>query len=103
VLGAGATLMCLAPNLAVMAAGLVLVGVGGGPLYPLAVDRLYHRAESHVDAVGLGAIAALASGTAVVLGPLVLGVASDIVELRWAILLVTALAIVGAITQRPAR
>lgn len=102
-IGTGALVMCFAPGLPAKVLGLVIVGFGGGPLYPLTVDRLYAQAGARVDSVSLGAIGALASGAAVVVGPLVLGVLADGVGLRWALLIVPALAALGAVTQRPAR
>ena len=100
IIGVGSTVMCLAPGLAWKTAGLVLVGFGGAPLYPLTVDHFYRRADHALDAVALGAYCALASGVAVTLGPLALGVLADVVGLRWALLVVPALALVGAVTQR---
>lgn len=101
IIGFGATVMCLAPSLGWKTVGLVLVGVGAAPLYPLTVDRFYGRADHALDAVALGAYCALASGVAVTLGPLALGVLADAIGLRWALLVVPALAALGAITQRP--
>jgi len=103
VIGAGALVMCFAPGLAWKTFGLVVVGFGGAPLYPLTVDRFYVRAGHMLDAVSLGAFCALASGVAVTLGPLALGVLADAVGLRWAILVVPVLAGVGAVTQRSRR
>ncbi len=99
--GVGATTMCFGPGLAVKVLGLAITAFGGGPLYPLTVDRLYRRAESSVDSTSLGAIGALASGAAVTIGPLTLGVLADTFGLRWAILFIPALCILGAVTQRP--
>jgi MFS family permease len=82
---------------------LTVVGIGGSPLYPLTVDAFYAKAGHRLDSVGLGAFCALASGAAVTLGPLVMGALADAVGLRWAILIVPVLAVVGAITQRPRR
>ena len=56
-----------------------------------------------MDSVSLGAYAAIGNGVAVTIGPLVLGVLADTVQLRWAILVVSALAFVGTLTQRPRR
>ncbi len=103
VLAVGALMMCFAPGLLPRVAGLTIVGLGGAPLYPLTVDRLYASAEHKIDSISLGAICALASGTAVTLGPLALGILSDSVGLRRALLIVPVVAVVGAITQRPAR
>lgn len=102
-IGLGGAVMCFAPGLALKVFGLVLVGFGGAPLYPLTVDRFYQRAGHQLDAVSLGAYCALASGVAVTVGPLVLGVVADAVGLRWAILVVPVLASIGAFTQRSRR
>jgi predicted MFS family arabinose efflux permease len=103
VLAVGALVMCFAPGLLPRVAGLLLVGLGGAPLYPLTVDRLYQSAEYKIDSTSLGAICILASGTAVTLGPLTLGVLADSVGLRLALLIVPAVGVLGAITQRPHR
>ncbi len=99
--GTGALMMCVLPGLPAKVLGLVVVGFGSGPLYPLTLDRLSTDAGATVDSVSLGAIGALASGTAVIVGPLVLGMLADTVGLRYALLLVPTLAGVGALTQRP--
>lgn len=103
VLAVGALMMCFAPGLLPRVAGLTIVGFGGAPLYPLTVDRLYASAEHKIDSISLGAICALASGAAVTLGPLALGILADSVGLQRALLVVPVIAVVGAITQRPAR
>ncbi len=103
VLAVGALMMCFAPGLLPRVVGLTIVGFGGAPLYPLTVDRLYASAEHKIDSISLGAICALASGAAVTLGPLALGILADSVGLRRALLIVPVIAVVGAITQRPAR
>jgi MFS family permease len=101
VIGAGAAVMCFAPGIAAKTAGLTIVGFGGGPLYPMTVDRFYARVGHRLDSVAMGAYCALASGVAVTLGPLALGVVADRFTLRWAILVVPVLAALGAVTQRP--
>ncbi len=103
VLAIGGLVMCFAPGLLPRVAGLTIVGFGGAPLYPLTVDRLYASAEHKIDSISLGAICALASGAAVTLGPLALGVLADTFGLRRAMLIVPVIAVLGAITQRPAR
>jgi MFS family permease len=103
VLAVGALTMAFAPGLWPRVAGLVIVGAGGAPLYPLTVDRLYAAAEHKIDSIGLGAMCALASGAAVTLGPLALGVLADAVGLRHALLVVPVIAVVGAVTQRSGR
>jgi MFS family permease len=100
-MGFGAMVMCFAPGLLLRVVGLTIVGFGGAPLYPLTVDRLYMSAEHKVDSISLGAICILASGTAVTLGPLGMGVLADSIGLRWALLIVPAACAVGAYTQRP--
>ncbi|MEP7202064.1 MAG: MFS transporter [Ilumatobacteraceae bacterium] len=102
-MGAGALVMCFAPGLVPRVVGLIIVGFGGAPLYPLTVDRLYASAEHKIDSISLGAICILASGTAVTLGPLAMGVLSDAVGLRSALLIVPLACLLGAITQRPRR
>lgn len=100
--GIGALVMFLAPGLLPRVVGLTIVGFGGAPLYPLTVDRLYASAERKIDSISLGAICILASGTAVTLGPLAMGVLADQIGLRSALLIVPAACAIGAITQRPA-
>ncbi len=102
-IGTGALIMVFAPGLPAKVLGLTIVGFGGGPLYPLTVDAFYAKAGDDLDSVSMGAYCALASGAAVTIGPLVLGVLADLVGLRWALLVVPVLALLGAITQRPRR
>lgn len=101
--GAGATVMCVAPGLFLKVVGLTIVGFGAGPMYPLTVDAFYAKAGDRLDSVSMGAFCALASGVAVTLGPLALGVLADRIGLRRAILVVPVLAGLGALTQRPRR
>jgi predicted MFS family arabinose efflux permease len=103
VLAVGALIMCFAPGLLPRVAGLTIIGFGGASLYPLSVDRLYASAEHKIDSISLGAICILASGTAVTLGPLTLGVLADQIGLRRALLIVPVAGAIGAFTQRPAR
>jgi predicted MFS family arabinose efflux permease len=95
----GSLVLWMGPGLGVRIVGLVLVAFGCSPLYPLAVDRLYARVQA--DSVTLGAVTALASGVAIVSGPLLLGVLADAIGLRDAVLAVTALAALGIYTSRP--
>lgn len=99
--GTGAVLMCATSSLPLIIAGIAVAGFGAGPLYPLTVDRLYIEAVDSTDAVTLGAVSALASGTAVTLAPLTMGVIADAVSLRWAVLLSVALAALGIAMHRP--
>mgnify|MGYP006268150653 FL=1 len=100
VAGLGATMMCIGPGLWPRVAGLGLVGFGGGPLYPLSVDRFYGRTEHRLDSVALSAYSALGSGVAIIVGPLTIGALSDLAGLRWAILAIPALALLGVVTLR---
>ena len=96
----GTLVMWMGPGLWTRVAGLTIVAIGAGPLYPLAVDRLYDHEGA--DTVSLGFVTALASGTAVTIGPLLLGVLADAVSLRHALLFVPVLAAIGVYTARPA-
>jgi fucose permease len=96
----GTLVMWMGPGLWVRVAGLTIVAIGAGPLYPLAVDRLYDHQGA--DTVSLGFVTALASGTAVTIGPLLLGVLADAVSLRHALLFVPVIAALGVYTARPA-
>lgn len=95
----GTLLMWTGPGLWARVAGLTIVAIGAGPLYPLAVEQLYEREGA--DTVSLGFVTALASGTAVTIGPLLLGVLADAVSLRHALLFVPVLAAIGVRTARP--
>lgn len=96
----GTLVMWAGPGLWPRVAGLTIVAIGAGPLYPLAVDRLYDHGGA--DTVSLGFVTALASGAAVTTGPLLLGVLADGVGLRHALLFVPVLAAVGVYVARPA-
>jgi MFS family permease len=95
----GSGLVWLGPGLSLRVLGLLVAGLGTGPLYPLAVERLYARVEA--DTVTLGAVTALASGIAISAGPLMLGVVADLIGLRHAVLIVTALGIAGVLRSLP--
>ncbi len=98
-LGIGSVVMVFGGGLLPRVAGLAIVGLGAGPLYPLDVDRLYLAAEHKIDTISLGAICMLAAGVAITLGPLALGVLADSIGLRTALLIVPASCVLGAITQ----
>jgi predicted MFS family arabinose efflux permease len=99
VLAVGSMMMVFGGGLLPRVAGLAIVGIGAGPLYPLDVDRLYLAAEHKIDSISLGAICMLAAGVAITLGPLALGVLADSIGLRRALLIVPASCALGAITQ----
>lgn len=101
VLGTAAAALCLPLPLWGRVVVLAIAGIGGGPLYPLIVDRFYDTAGHRLDSVGLGAYSALASGVGVLVGPLLVGIAADLVGLRWAVLVISALAAIGVVTLRP--
>ena len=89
--GLGAVLLWAMPSLPGKVMALAMVGFAAGPLYTTSVDRMYAVAPG-TDAQGMGALAALASGTAVTTAPLALGMIADIVGLRLAVLIVPVLA-----------
>ncbi len=95
----GSGLVWLGPGLTVRVLGIVVAGLGTGPLYPLAVERLYAQVDA--DTVSLGAVTALASGVAITTGPLLVGILADVVGLRHAVLVVTALGVAGVLRSRP--
>lgn len=101
VLGVAAAALCLPLSLSARVVILTLGGAGAGPLYPLSIDRFYAAAGHRLDSVALGAYSALASGVGVLIGPLLVGVAADLVGLRWAILVIPALALIGVAHLRP--
>jgi fucose permease len=91
---AGIGMLWFGPGLWARVIGLAVTGLGCSVLYPLGVERLYD--DGPHDPVALGAVAALGSGTAIVLGPPLVGVLADQVGLRSAILPLAGLALVGA-------
>jgi hypothetical protein len=108
VAGTGALLMWIGPNLGVRVVALSIAAIGAGPLYPLSVDGLYRHGDARpdraaIDSGTLGALAALSSGVAISVGPMVLGVLADVVGLRHALLVVPLLAALGVSTSRSVR
>lgn len=99
----GVALLCFVPVLWVRVLALGVFAFGAGPLYPLAMDRLYQRTEHAIDPVTISTYGALVNGLAVVVGPLVLGVVADVVNLRWAVLASLTLCVVGLFIHRPRR
>jgi predicted MFS family arabinose efflux permease len=98
-LAIGSLVMVFGGGLMPRVAGLAMVGIGAGPLYPLNVDQLFVNAEHKIDSISLGAICMLAAGIAITLGPLALGILADSIGLRTALLIVPASCALGAITQ----
>ena len=68
-----------------------------GPLYTLGVERLFVNAEASgvVDTTAVSALAAVASGVAISVGPFAVGVLADQVGLKSALLLIPTVAAVG--------
>jgi len=79
------------PVLWVRVVALFIMGIGAGPLYPVSIDDLFK--VDGVDTVALGAVGALASGTAITIGPLMFGVIADSISLRHAALVVPVMAL----------
>jgi MFS family permease len=108
--GGSVVLLWMLPSLPAKVGCLALAGFCAGPLYNTSIDRLYASATTE-SANALGAASTLASGTAVTVAPLALGVLADAVGLRHAILILPALAVValavgrdrGAILRDPPR
>jgi hypothetical protein len=69
-------------------AALAAMGAGLALVYPVAFARLYGVGVADAD---VGAIGALASGSAVTFSPLALGALADATSLRWALLVLPAL------------
>jgi len=83
---AGFALFWTAPDIALAAVGLVVMGTGVALLYPLSLARVVAAWPDRPD--GAAARAGLASGVAIGVSPLVLAALADLVGLRTAYLLV---------------
>jgi hypothetical protein len=83
---AGFAVFWTAPDLALAAVGLVVMGAGVALLYPLSLARVVAAWPDRPD--GAAARAGLASGVAIGVSPLVLAALADLVGLRTAYLLV---------------
>jgi MFS family permease len=92
--GLGILLVWGGPSPLLRALGLLIQGVGLAVLYPLAVARLFDVTDA--DTESLGALAALGSGAAVTIGPMLIGSLADGIGLHWAFLSMPLLAAVGA-------
>lgn len=93
--GLGTLLLRAGPGVVVRLAALGVCGLGLALVYPVAFSRLYDAGapDSDVRAVG-----ALASGTAVTFSPLGFGALADVWSVRWALLALPVLAVLGLIT-----
>lgn len=93
----GAVLLRVGPGLVVRLGALAVAGLGLALVYPVAFSRLYGVGVPEAD---VGAVGALASGTAVTLSPLALGALADASSLGRALLIVPAMALVGLVAVR---
>ena len=93
---AGFAVFWTAPDIAVAAVGLVVMGAGVALLYPLSLARVVAAWPDRPD--GAAARAGLASGMAIGVSPLVLAALADVVGLRTAYLLVPCI-LVGLILR----
>jgi MFS family permease len=93
---AGFAVFWAAPDIAVAAVGLVVMGAGVALLYPLSLARVVAAWPDRPD--GAAARAGLASGMAIGVSPLVLAALADLVGLRTAYLLVPCI-LVGLILR----
>lgn len=93
---AGFALFWTAPDIALAAVGLVVMGTGVALLYPLSLARVVAAWPDRPD--GAAARAGLASGAAIGVSPLVLAALADLVGLRTAYLLVPCI-LVGLILR----
>jgi len=93
---AGFALFWTAPDIALAAVGLVVMGTGVALLYPLSLARVVAAWPDRPD--GAAARAGLASGVAIGVSPLVLAALADLVGLRTAYLLVPCI-LVGLILR----
>jgi predicted MFS family arabinose efflux permease len=100
----GASLVWVSTVPILSGVGLFVGGLGLAPLWPVGLTVALQSAPK--APISAAARATLASGTAVLLAPSTLGMASDLVGVRgaWPIILVLALAalVVLAVTPRPA-
>jgi fucose permease len=93
----GAVFLRVGPGVVVRLAALAVAGLGLALVYPVAFSRLYGVGVPEAD---VGAVGALASGTAVTFSPLALGALADASSLGWALLIVPAMAVVGLVAVR---
>ena len=90
----GVLLVWGGPSPVARALGLLVQGLGLAVLYPLGVARLFECTDA--DTESLGALAALASGVAITIGPMLIGTLADAIGLRWAFLSMPLVAAFGA-------
>ena len=89
---AAAVVLRVGPGVPARLLALAAMGLGLALVYPVAFSRLYGVGVADAD---VGAVGALASGSAVTFSPLVLGALADASSLRWALLTLPALCLAG--------
>ena len=95
--GVGAVVLRTGPGVVTRLVALAVAGLGLALVYPVAFSRLYGVGVPDAE---VGAVGALASGTAVTFSPLALGALADATDLGWALLIVPAMALVGLLAVR---
>ncbi|MFD7157438.1 MFS transporter [Kribbella sp. NPDC059898] len=99
---AGTLLVSLFDVPAVVAAGLVVAGLGVAPLYPVTLAALV--ATPGISSARLAAVGALASGTAILVAPALLAVLARVLDLRTAYLItLPLLAVLLLLSRRSGR
>ncbi|GAA1163115.1 hypothetical protein GCM10009630_71540 [Kribbella jejuensis] len=99
---AGTLLVSLFDVPAVVAAGLVVAGLGVAPLYPVTVASLV--ATPGISSARLAAVGAMASGTAILVAPALLAVLARVLDLRTAYLItLPLLAVLSLLSRRSGR
>ncbi|MFF0270625.1 MFS transporter [Kribbella sp. NPDC004536] len=99
---AGTLLVSLFDAPAVVAAGLIVAGLGVAPLYPVTLASLV--ATPGISAARLAAVGAMASGTAILVAPALLAVLARAVDLRTAYLItLPLLAVLFLLSRRSGR
>jgi MFS family permease len=100
VAGAGFAMFWISPGILLAAIGLVVMGMGVALLYPLSLARVVAAWPDRPDSAA--ARAALASGLAIGVSPLVLAGLADLVGLRTAYLLVPGILVALVLRTRSA-
>lgn len=95
----GSMTLWLSPTMEVSGLGLFLAGLGVGVLYPLGASIALSLAPGHPHKAAARLV--LGSGLAILVAPLVLGVAADLTVITIAWLLVPALAVVAMALSVP--
>jgi MFS family permease len=91
----GIAVLILTPITIIRVIGIAITAIAIGPTYPLGVERLFVCGSKHATST-VSATGALASGVAITLGPLSVGVVSDRFGLSWGLTVPIVLAFIGA-------